>query len=803
MAKEVKAAAAEAVNNLAAHEKQQVGLEEQSKHAKSKAKKFEKDDNNAKAAAIRTIQDSSEKMKKKKAEVEEYELSLDKEEKILEGIRDSLKDKTQVFHHQIEVKQKELQPWTAKINTKQAEVDAASSERDALAKKAEAVKDASKEVQEALEKLRADQEAKASALAELKMTKPAYNGTSRTERRSYRWDRDAQARVQDLRRKASYLHQRADEAKASQATSTSQNKVLDSLTWLRSAGCINGFHGRFGSLGTIPDKYGQPPVNVGRASFMVLEKLSSTGSLKKIATPDNVRRLFDFIKRKEPRFAPAFFKGVSNTLVAEDLDWANCIAFGSGNHVAKGGMSSKPASEAISPQTLKVYEEESEEAAKRHSIICSESKRRLRIWGDPVPRLISQWRRSISTFRGVQGGSQRPRSNIMTNKLEMKNRVKVEQWSALLELRLPTLPISSVVFIASSNFPGSASIVGSSGSTLFHFTAANGRTNVVGTLLLHAARTDRANSHRIIPEMPVHEKEWTAEVLTEWLANKNRDLREHEGEAGVGSGLVLGEIPILASEQVLLDEANGTKESDGNTSWKKDEKLKPNPNPRVLANETYATESVYTSTMTTRLEAVKAATKPPLRMLIMTSIIRVGQSKFVMDVESAKAADDAIDYDEDVRKATGCTEIREDFISNLSYILQLTGFSDPVYAEAYVKMHGFNIMLDVLLVNQTPNMPQNLCLDFATLSDLKLVERSGFRSMWTEFEWENQVNVTTPVSEPRDYMKYIMKSINMSCLTPEGAMSGDCEFLSANMYPRSLFGEDVLANVSIEKTEDW
>jgi hypothetical protein len=32
-------------------------------------------------------------MKKKKAEVEEYELSLDKEEKILEGIRDSLKGK--------------------------------------------------------------------------------------------------------------------------------------------------------------------------------------------------------------------------------------------------------------------------------------------------------------------------------------------------------------------------------------------------------------------------------------------------------------------------------------------------------------------------------------------------------------------------------------------------------------------------------------------------------------------------------------------------------------------------------------
>jgi coatomer subunit beta len=78
---------------------------------------------------------------------------------------------------------------------------------------------------------------------------------------------------------------------------------------------------------------------------------------------------------------------------------------------------------------------------------------------------------------------------------------------------------------------------------------------------------------------------------------------------------VLGEILILASEQVLLDEANGAEEPDGNTSEKKDEKLKPNPNPRVLTNETYATESAYTSMTTARLEAVKAATKPPLRSM--------------------------------------------------------------------------------------------------------------------------------------------------------------------------------------------
>ncbi|KAG0706699.1 armadillo-type protein [Suillus ampliporus] len=419
---------------------------------------------------------------------------------------------------------------------------------------------------------------------------------------------------------------------------------------------------------------------------------------------------------------------------------------------------------------------------------------------------------------------------------------------------------------------------------------------------------------------------------------------------------VLGEIPILASEQRLLDDAGGEEDK------KEDKKVEGSGRPKVLADGTYATETAYTSAGSARLEAVKAASKPPLRvlkdvipalilggdfftgavlastltklvlrfedltddrpkanalraesMLIMTSIIRVGQSKFVTvpidedsnerilnciqtlselqekaivhdiflkDTKAAyskmlvaqeaaekkesestqervvqvdnlltfrqfskKSADDPIDYFEDLGKATGAAEVREDFISNLSRISQLTGFSDPIYAEAYVKMHGFDILLDVLLVNQTPNTLQNLCLDFATLGDLKLVSstetgvifgsilwegpalaeccvilndihidimdyikpaycsETQFRSMWTEFEWENRVNVSTNMSDPRDYLKHVMKSTNMSCLTPEGAMSGDCDFLSANMYARSLFGEDALANLSIEKTE--
>lgn len=122
-------------------------------------------------------------MEKEKTKVDEYEASLVAEEKTLEGIRDSLRgvsrfiigrkcassknavDKTQGFHDQIEVKQKELQPWTAKINAKQAEIDVASSERDALARKTEALKEARKEAQENLENLQGDQEVKVGGVA--------------------------------------------------------------------------------------------------------------------------------------------------------------------------------------------------------------------------------------------------------------------------------------------------------------------------------------------------------------------------------------------------------------------------------------------------------------------------------------------------------------------------------------------------------------------------------------------------------------------------------------------------------------
>lgn len=203
--------------------------------------------------------------------------------------------------------------------------------------------------------------------------------------------------------------------------------------------------------------------------------------------------------------------------------------------------------------------------------------------------------------------------------------------------------------------------------------------------------------------------------------------------------------------------------------------------------------------------------------------------------------------------------------NKLNKITQLTGFSDPVYAEAYVHVNQYDIVLDVLIVNQTADTLQNCTLELATLGDLKLVEKpspvllgphdfcnikanvkvastengiifgnivydvSGstsdrnvvvlndihidimdyivpavctdneFRQMWAEFEWENKVSVNTNLTDLYEYLQHLVKSTNMRCLTPEKALAGDCGFMAANLYARSIFGEDALANLSIEK----
>jgi len=49
----------------------------------------------------------------------------------------------------------------------------------------------------------------------------------------------------------------------------------------------------------------------------------------------------------------------------------------------------------------------------------------------------------------------------------------------------------------------------------------------------------------------------------------------------------------------------------------------------------------------------------------------------------------------DLTRATGSSSKTAKVTSQLSRVMQLTGFSDPVYAEAYVNVHQYNILLGI------------------------------------------------------------------------------------------------------------
>lgn len=77
---------------------------------------------------------------------------------------------------------------------------------------------------------------------------------------------------------------------------------------------------------------------------------------------------------------------------------------------------------------------------------------------------------------------------------------------------------------------------------------------------------------------------------------------------------------------------------------------------------------------------------------------------------------------DDLKRATGEFTMDGDDANKLNHILQLTGFSNPVHAEAYVTIHHYDIVLHVTVINWTKKTLQSLCLELATMGDVKVVE---------------------------------------------------------------------------------
>jgi coatomer subunit beta len=66
------------------------------------------------------------------------------------------------------------------------------------------------------------------------------------------------------------------------------------------------------------------------------------------------------------------------------------------------------------------------------------------------------------------------------------------------------------------------------------------------------------------------------------------------------------------------------------------------------------------------------------------------------------------------------TEIKKDMEAK---VFQLTGYSDPLYAEAFVEVHHYDIILKILLINRTNKTLPNINCELLTQGNLKLVEK--------------------------------------------------------------------------------
>ncbi|KAL7751781.1 Structural maintenance of chromosomes protein 4 [Sorochytrium milnesiophthora] len=331
-----------------------VKLREQKKALKSKGDKLKKASEKEKHVITQQstwLSNYEQDTAKQAAELKELEERLGKEEKELAKVKKSLAGKTAGVQAELDAKQLELAPWSEMIAGQKSKYDVARAEYDLLKEKSSRNTRELDQAQAKLEQMRAALEEKQSAKAELdRLENDVKTRMGKLHTRMQTHEQEDR----ELRELVNQARAKADEARATLMNAQSRGNVLQALLSERDKGRIPGIFNRLGSLGVIDDKYdvaistacpqldnivvdavktGEKCLdflrrqNVGRAHLVCLDKLQQFDT-SHIQTPENVPRLFDLVKPKEARFAPAFYHALRDTLVAENLDQANRIAFG-------------------------------------------------------------------------------------------------------------------------------------------------------------------------------------------------------------------------------------------------------------------------------------------------------------------------------------------------------------------------------------------------------------------------------------------------------------------------------------------
>jgi structural maintenance of chromosome 4 len=335
-------------------DKEKVKSQEKEKFLAQKQKKLQKTISQSKLQASEAnamIERSGQDRERCDGEVAEKKEELAGEEENLETILGSLKEKTQVFSDEIAGKQKILEPYKEKINEKQSAIAVAQSELDMISQRENSSRQALEEAQAKIGQIEESRNEKEIELEECRKEKAVLQ--KKAQKLQAKIQEEAKKEPQ-LKDKLSGARSKADEARSAMAENQSQGLVLTTLLRLSESGRIDGFHGRLGGLATIDDKYqiaisaacpqlenmvvetkdiGDQCVahlrknNSGRASFMMLDSIQKR-NMNHIDTPEGAPRLFDLLKLKDSKFAPAFYQVLHDTLVAESTEQAKRLAYG-------------------------------------------------------------------------------------------------------------------------------------------------------------------------------------------------------------------------------------------------------------------------------------------------------------------------------------------------------------------------------------------------------------------------------------------------------------------------------------------
>ncbi|CAD6227554.1 GSCOCG00001237001-RA-CDS [Cotesia congregata] len=286
--------------------------------------------------------------------IERHLVSQKKEEAALEELMSTLQEKTEPLMNKRQEYEGQLMKHRKKIDAAQAAFNLADSELQLCTSVEKVEKEKLEKLQAKFKETAETLKQRQAKLVELESNIPGAEKNLAVMQKKLEGMRTNDAKVSsEIKR----MRMQVEEKRSAMQAHRSRNRILDALMREKREGRLPGILGRLGDLGAINNKYdvavstacgrldnivvdtidtAQACIeflrvnNIGRGVFIALDKIQRLVSQcqKKITTPENIPRLFDLITVEDPQVLPAFYYGLYDTLVANDLEQASRIGYG-------------------------------------------------------------------------------------------------------------------------------------------------------------------------------------------------------------------------------------------------------------------------------------------------------------------------------------------------------------------------------------------------------------------------------------------------------------------------------------------